>query len=173
MNSSQLPTYNESFLIPPEHSSLIESDAPEERFILARLAKFTFAFPSESVAGILLIDRAQILALPLYNSAVIGVVHSSGKIVPLVSLRQIINLSGGLNLETLTAIHLSESAGKLAGLGVIVDTTLGMSLKSELPSEVFTNDRTDNSESSEATVRLFQPELLDDRIWKPRRWQGH
>jgi chemotaxis signal transduction protein len=169
MNSSQLPTYNESFLIPPEHSSLIESDAPEERFILARLAKLTFAFPSESVTGILLIDRAQILALPLYNSAVIGVVHSSGTILPLVSLRQIVDISGGMNLETLTAIHLSESAGKLAGLGIIVDTTLGMSLKSELPSEIFT---TDNPELSESQVRLFKPELLSDRIWKPRRWQG-
>jgi chemotaxis signal transduction protein len=170
MNSSQLPTYNESFLIPPEHSSLIESDAPEERFILARLAKFTFAFPAESVTGILLIDRAQILALPLYNSAVIGVVHSSGTILPLVSLRQIIDIPGGMNLETLTAIHLSESAGKLAGLGIIVDTTLGMSLKSELPSEIFT---TDNTELSESQVKLFKPELLSDRIWKPRRWQGN
>jgi hypothetical protein len=170
MNSAQLPTYNESFLIPPEHSSSIESETSEARFILARLEKFTYAFPSETIAGILLIDRAQILTLPLYDLAVVGIVHHSGKIVPLVSLRQLIGISGSLSLETITAIYLSSTANNLAGLGIVVDTTMGMCLQSDLPSYLFANDTISDSKRSESNTRLFQPELLPDRLWQPKRW---
>jgi hypothetical protein len=90
--------------------------------------------------------------------------------VPLVSLRHILGISGGMNLETITAIHLGSETGKLAGLGIAIDTTLGMSLQSDLPSELFSGGDDANSETSEATMRLFKPELLGDRLWKPRRW---
>lgn len=171
MDSAQLPTYNESFLIPPEHSSSIESETSEARFILARLEKFTYAFPAQIVAGILSIERAQILTLPLYDPAVLGVVHHSGKIVPLVSLRHSIGISGSLSLETITAIHLGSTADKLAGVGIVVDLALGMCLQSDLPPYLFTSDNVSDSKRSESSTKLFQPELLSARLWQPKRWQ--
>ncbi len=171
MDSAQLPTYNESFLIPPEHSLSIESEISEARFILARLEKFTYAFPAQTVGGILLLDRAQILILPLYDPAVLGVVHHNGKIVPLVSLRHSIGISGSLSLETITAIYLGSTADKLAGVGIVADTTLGMCLQSDLPPYLFTSDSVSDSKRSESSTRLFNPELLSARLWQPKRWQ--
>lgn len=59
--------------IPVETDTLlVESAQPEQRFILVRLDQLTFVFPSTVVAEISIVERSQILALPFYDPAVLG-----------------------------------------------------------------------------------------------------
>jgi len=142
----------------------IYSNQLEQRFILVRLQQLTFVFPSTIVAEILVIKRSQILALPFYDSAVLGLVHHNGQIVPLVSMRQIVGISASIFGESLTVVRLSNAAGNVAGLGLVVDQALGSSLLDQLPPDLFSTTIT------EPKMRLFRPEILGSYLWQPQRW---
>lgn len=146
----------------------IQADQPEQRFILARLDQLTFVFPSTVVAEILIVERSQILAVPFYASAVLGVIHNGGQIVPLISLRQIVGIPAGLTGESLTVVRLSDAAGELVGLGLVVDMTLGIRSPDQLPPDLFSADST----NVDTKMQVFQPELLGSYLWQPQRWQS-
>ncbi|NKB17825.1 MAG: chemotaxis protein CheW [Pseudanabaena sp. CRU_2_10] len=145
----------------------------EQRFILAGVDQFIIVFPSNVVADISIVDRSQILSLPFYDPVIWGIIHRSGQIVPLVSLRQIFGVSAGFMTERqrLTVVQLNPAMGGLAGVGLIVDTTLGTSSVQELPSDLFSAEMSTGSSKSNSKMRLFQPEMLGDRLWQPQRWQ--
>ncbi|NJL42861.1 MAG: chemotaxis protein CheW [Pseudanabaena sp. SU_2_4] len=145
----------------------------EQRFILAGVEQFIIVFPSNVVADISIVDRSQILSLPFYDPVIWGIIHRSGQIVPLVSLRQIFGVSAGFMTERqrLTVVQLNPAMGGLAGVGLIVDTTLGTSSVQELPSDLFNAEMLTVSSKSNSKMRLFQPEMLGDRLWQPQRWQ--
>lgn len=164
MNTSNVPVGTD--ILP------IESEQPQQRFILARLDQFTFVFPSTVVAEILIVERSQILALPFYDPAVLGVIHNGGQIVPLISMRQIVGIPTGLTRESLTVVRLSDAAGDLVGLGLIVDMTLGIRSPEQLPPDLFSADQLLGSTNSDPKMRLFQPEILGGHLWQPQRWQS-
>lgn len=143
----------------------------EQRFILAGVEQFIIVFPSNVVADISIVDRSQILSLPFYDPVIWGIIHRSGQIVPLVSLRQILGVSAGFMTERLTVVRLNPAMGDLAGVGLIVDTTLGTSSVQQLPSDLFSAEMSTGSSKSNSKMRLFQPEMLGDRLWQPQRWQ--
>ncbi|HEY9783580.1 MAG TPA: chemotaxis protein CheW [Leptolyngbyaceae cyanobacterium] len=157
---------------PPEIEVPSQSEQPTQRFILAGLERLTFVFPSTIVAGISMIERSQILALPFYNPAVLGVIHQQGQIMPLISLRQIVGVTAMLSTGSLTVIHLSDAAGDLAGIGLVVDRTLGMRSQDQLPPDLFSTDSLPNTTNSVQKMRLFRPEIFDSRLWQPHRWQS-
>ncbi len=143
----------------------------EQRFILAGVDQFIIVFPSNVVADISIVDRSQILNLPFYDPIIWGIIHRSGQIVPLVSLRQIFGVPTGFMTERLTVVRLNPAMDDLAGVGLIVDTTLGTSSVQELPSDLFGAEISAGSSKSNSKMRLFQPEMLGDRLWQPQRWQ--
>ncbi len=157
--------------ISTESSNLLgDSEKLAKRFILAGVEQLVIAFPSDLVADISIIERSQILSLPFYDSAILGIIHRSGQIVPLVSLRQILGMPTALMAERLTVVRLNPVAENLGGVGLIVDTTLGTSSDRELPSDLFTSNLSAGSLASESKMRLFRPEMLDDRLWRSLRW---
>lgn len=119
-----------------------------------------------------MIERAQILALPFYNPAILGVIHQQGQIMPLISLRQIVGVTAMLSTESLTVIHLGDAAGDLAGIGLVVDRTLGMRSLDQLPPDLFSTGRLADTTNSEQKMRLFRPEIFESRLWQPHRWQS-
>jgi chemotaxis signal transduction protein len=143
----------------------------EQRFILAGVDQFVVVFPSNVVADISIVDRSQILSLPFYDPIIWGIIHRSGQIVPLVSLRQIFGVPTGLMGERFTVVRLNPVMESLAGVGLIVDTTLGTRSVQELPSDLFSTEMLTGSSQSNSKMRLFQPEMLGDRLWQPQRWQ--
>ncbi|HCF27019.1 MAG TPA: chemotaxis protein CheW [Cyanobacteria bacterium UBA11049] len=158
--------------LPPEIEIPSQSEQPTQRFILAGLEQFTFVFPSTIVAGISIIERSQILALPFYNRAVLGVIHQQGQIMPLISLRQIVGVTAMLSSESLTVIHLGDAAGDLAGIGLVVDRTLGMRSHSQLPPDLFSTESLAGKTNFEQKMRLFRPEIFDNSLWQPHRWHS-
>lgn len=162
MNAANLPI--ETDVLPSQ------SQQPQlTRYILARLEDVTFVFPSTLVAEILILERAQILALPFYNLAMLGIIHHRGQIIPLISLRQVMGFPPGLSLETLTAVRLGDAAGDLADVGLVVDMTLGMRTSDQLPPDLLSANQLPNLTNSEPKMRLFQPEILASHLWQPRR----
>lgn len=148
-----------------------ESEQPQQRFILAKLDLFTFVFPSTIVSGISIIERSQILSLPFYDRAILGVIYNHGQIMPLISLRQIVGISATLATESLTVIHLG-AADILAGIGLVVDRSLGMRSLDQLAPDLFSTNQLSDSSNSEQKMRLFRPEMFDSRLWQPQRWQS-
>ncbi len=150
----------------------IQSDLPEQRFILAKVDLHTFVFPSTIVTQISLIERSQILALSFYNPAILGIIHHQGQIIPLISLRQIVGMSAGLTKESLSVVCLSDAAGDLAGVGLVVDLILGMRSPDQLPPDLFSGDLLPDSTNTDPKMQLFQPEILGSHLWHPQRWQA-
>jgi chemotaxis signal transduction protein len=157
-------------------SSDLPSDVQqtEQRFILTGVDQLVIVFPSDFVADISIVDRSQILPVPFYDPAILGIIHRSGQIVPLVSMRQILGMSTGLMAERLTVVRLNPAMVNIGGVGLIVDTTQGTSSAKELPSDLFTSLFTLNlsggSDASNPQMRLFRPEMLSERLWRSLRW---
>jgi chemotaxis signal transduction protein len=147
-------------------SSQLEEKQP--RYILTQIERFTVAFPLTLVAEIPIIERSQILAMPFYSPAVMGVMHHAGHVVPLVSLRQILGIATGFATERLTVVQLATTAAEQAGVGLVVDRTMGMRSHSQLPPDLFHAVQS----TSEPNLRLFKPKILADCLWQPLRWRS-
>lgn len=145
-----------------------EGDRLEQRFILTQIDRFTLVFPSTLVAEISIVERSQILGLPFYNSAILGTIYHNAQIVLLVSLHQMLEIPASLMGERLTVVRLADTAGELAGVGLVIERTLGMRSREELPPDLF-NVGLPNSKSSEP-MRLFHPQMLPSQLWQPQRW---
>ncbi|MBE9171158.1 chemotaxis protein CheW [Pleurocapsales cyanobacterium LEGE 06147] len=152
-----------------QHSP-ISSGLTEERFILVALNELTFVFPATLIAEILIIERSKILNLPFYSQAVLGCVHHVGKIIPLVSLRHVVNGSGNITGENAIVVLLNPMAGELAGVGIVIDKVLGSSFRDRLPPNLFDTDCSFNSASTDTKIRLFQPETIASHTWQLQRW---
>ena len=139
---------------------------PPEWFILAKLEHLTLVFPSALVAETFLIERSQILTLPFYDPAILGCVHHTGKIVPLLAVYQFLQIKVGSTRESLTVIRLNGKAEDLAGIGLAVDTIVGRELREQLPPQLFVE------QSLAGNMRLFQPEILRVQLWQPQRWHA-
>jgi chemotaxis signal transduction protein len=129
----------------------------ESRYILTQVGAQKIGFPSHWVAEIILIERSQILNLPFYDSRLLGVVHHQGNIIPLVTLQSTNLVSQRPKIqETLAAIHLTQSVGTLAGVGLIVDRVLGSISHQQL-----------SANESDLPIEVFQPERIPPSIWQP------
>jgi chemotaxis signal transduction protein len=126
------------------------------RFVLTKVAEVTLVFPAHLVAETLLVERVRILNLPFYSTAIAGCFHAGGKIVPLVSPAQFLGGQTNLIREVLTVVCLGESAGHLAGVGVLVDQLLGSRMGEQLL-------------SPSVPEQLFDLTLFPKEIFEPQR----
>lgn len=133
--------------------------------ILTKLGHLTLVFPSALVAETFLIERSQILTLPFYDPVILGCIHHTGQIVPLICGHRFLGIKGGPTRESLTIVRLSDAAADLAGIGLAVDTLLGRQLRDQLPPELF-----EPGQLPTATIVLFRPEILGTQLWQPQRW---
>ncbi len=140
----------------------------QDRFILTQIGHRRLALPSSYVAEILLVERSQILSVPFYDAAFLGVVHHHGRIVPLISIHQILEEAPGSTKEMIDVIQLGEDAGTIAGIGIIVDRVLESQSREQLADELV--DPSSSGLQSFHGIQLFRPDLLSDRLWLPKRW---
>ena len=129
----------------------------QSRYLLTQVGQQQLVFPSRWVSEIMMIERSQVLNLPFYDQALLGVVHHNGNIVPLLSAHSLLveALSQDIRFkalrETLTAIHLNTTATGLAGVGIVVDQVIGSLTRDQI-----------------AEKRLFQLSDIPDKLWQPR-----
>ncbi|MGJ3250493.1 MAG: chemotaxis protein CheW [Elainellaceae cyanobacterium] len=140
----------------------------QNRFILTQVDRHYLVFPSSYAAEILLVERSQILVLPFYDRTLLGVVHYHGRIVPLAAIQYIFDQTTNLTRETISVVQLSQDAGHVAGMGIVVDRVLESRSREQLPDEIFTESLPPSPPLPES-IHLFRPELLGDRLWLPQR----
>lgn len=175
--------------------------APSNRYIVAKVGDRSVTFPDVLVSEIIILDRNAILALPFYETAIIGVTHHQASVIPLLLLRLLMGEQRTLITESLTVVRLSAVAEELGdknlnGVGVIVDRVIGSltideyqaldlhSLQREdLPISAIaaTNSVTDFSKKTYQTVANIKESeytpieiilsSISTHIWQPQRWQ--
>ena len=170
--------------------------APSNRYIVAKVGDRSVTFPDVLVSEIIIIDRNAIVALPFYETAIIGVTHHQANVVPLLLLRLLMGEQRTLITESLTAVRLSKIAddlgGKnLGGVGVIVDRVIGSLTideyqeiniySSELAQPTLlsisssnspkkTNQIVANIKENEYTPIEIILSSIPTHIWQPQRW---
>ncbi|NJK59781.1 MAG: chemotaxis protein CheW [Oscillatoriales cyanobacterium SM2_1_8] len=138
-----------------------EMSSEVRRLILVALGEQTLSFADVLVAEILLVERSYILPLPFYGSAVLGVIHHQGGVVPLVSLRRALGESAAVLPERLTAVRLTELAPDgLAGMGLVVDRLVG---------SVSVEDLTKFPAVTYVPAASVLARLAPN-LWQPQRW---
>ena len=167
----------ESSFLPDAQLNALANSQPlaiEERYILTEAGEQQWVFPSRWVAEILVIERTQMLALPCYGAAILGVVHHHGQIIPLVT-PPVFGQQSRILKESLNVIRLNQTVSALEGVGIVVNRVISGCIRSDLPSTLFTNDaETSVSNGAVAadspdspSVQLFDPKLLPNSVWQP------
>ncbi len=137
-------------------TSIVEtiSSSWRDRYLLTQVGSHKLIFSAQIVSDILTIERTQVLTLPFYPQAVLGVVHYLGKIVPLVSAVSFFpQEQQSLYHHNLITIRLNGLVGTAVGVGVIVNELVGSITTEQIAQE-----------------RIFQPSDLPPNLWKPQRW---
>jgi chemotaxis signal transduction protein len=133
------------------------SPSLQSRYMLTQVGPQQLVFPSHWVGEIMLIERSQILNLPFYDRALLGLVHHNGNIVPLLSAHSLLLETLGEDVrlrtlkETITVVRLSPTLDELAGIGIVVDHVIG----SLTPEQI-------------VEQRLFQLSDIPSHLWQPR-----
>jgi chemotaxis signal transduction protein len=150
------------------NSSTLNTTLPSaERYVLTRVKQQQLAFPTQWVAEIIRIeDHNRILPLPFYSPMILGIIHHQGSLIPLLASECMwMNLSespsdGILRGQTLSAIRLSEAAGEMAGIALVVD-------------QVVNTVSTEMLSQQSQPVRLFELASIPSQVWHPQRWEAN
>jgi chemotaxis signal transduction protein len=175
--------------------------APSNRYIVVKVGDRLITFPDTLVSEIMIIDRNAIVALPFYETAIIGVMHHQANVMPLLLLRLVMGEQRTLIAESLSVIRLSKLANdfgnkNLGGVGVIVDRVIGSltidehkdchHISSDVEQQTFSSI-TDNNFTNDSTKKISQTvanikeneytpieiilSSIPSHIWQPQRWQ--
>ncbi|MFN4777490.1 MAG: chemotaxis protein CheW [Pseudanabaena sp.] len=171
--------------------------APSNRYIVAKVGDRTVNFPDKLVSEIIIIDRNAIVALPFYETAIIGVMHHQANVMPLLLLRLLMGEQRTLITESLTVVRLSKLADNLGnknlgGVGVIVDRVIGsltidehqdqLQQSSDVDQLTFSSitDAKHAKKISQTVANIKETEYtpieiilssIPSHIWQPQRWQ--
>jgi hypothetical protein len=171
--------------------------APSNRYIVAKVGALSVTFPDVLVSEIIILDRNAILALPFYETVIIGVTHHQANVMPLLLLRLLIGEQRILITESLTVVRLSKIAEdfngqNLSGVGIVVDRVIGSltvdeykdlhadASAPEFPSLGVTSFADNSTKKINQTVANIKENeytpieiiLLNTpaHIWRPQRW---
>ncbi len=137
-----------------------EQRSLSQRYILTQVGQQKLAFAADSVLEIITFKRSQMLSFPFYNSMMLGVVYYRAKLVPIIDPSPILKVvPSEERKETVMAVRLSRLTGELAGVGLLVERTVGSISREQLINY-----------SEEPPIQVFQLEDLPSTIWQPQRW---
>ena len=122
-------------------------------------------FPATWIAEIIRIDRSQILDLPFYDPILTGIIHYNGQITPLIASARLLEVAPRSLPERLVVMRLDRGAEGLQNVGLIVDRAIGSTTQSELPSELFSSNR------SGSTI-MMESSLVPSNLWQPKYWSS-
>ena len=175
--------------------------APSKRYIVAKVGDRSITFPDILVSEIMIINRNAIVALPFYETAIIGVMHHQANVMPLLLLRLLMGEQRTLITEFLTVVRLSKLTDNLGnknlgGVGVIVDRVIGSLTIDEYQEEYQDQHQTSSEldqlpfleianakhqkKISQTVANIKENEYtpieiilssIPSHIWQPQRWQ--
>ncbi|MEM9136717.1 MAG: chemotaxis protein CheW [Cyanobacteria bacterium P01_F01_bin.42] len=143
----------------------------QERLVLSQVDRYRLVFPAPWVAEISRFQRSHILHLPFYQPPLLGLMHQNGHVISLVSAAELLQVRAATSGESATVIRLSENAGSLAQVGIVVDKVTGSTTRAEMPESVLESTDAPPTLGPGATVILRQ-EWFSEQIWQPQRWSA-
>ncbi|WP_299493670.1 hypothetical protein [Acaryochloris sp. IP29b_bin.137] len=151
----------------PTHPTVHSSISINERYILTQAGSWVLVFSARWVSEIFRVPRSRILALPFYQSPLMGVTHHNSHIIPLASAHHLLQTEENTLRETVTILKLSSAAGTLAHMGIVVDKTLGSSSQDQLPPAILTTPSRHPQDTN--SMVLFQTDWFPPDLWHPQR----
>ena len=171
--------------------------APSNRYIVAKVGDRLVTFSDVLVAEIMIVERNAILALPFYETAIVGVIHHHATVMPLLLLRLLMGEHRALITESLTVVRLSKivdnlTSKNLDGVGIIVDRVIGsLTIDEYKDIDLNLSEQSDLSDSlsastnptkkiSQTVANIKENEYtpieiilssIPTYIWQPQRWQ--
>lgn len=152
--------------IPAQNAEAASRSTLSDRFILTQVQSVTLIIPAVWIADIFRVERSQILSLPFYSALLIGITHQGGRVLPLVSAHSLLQTESVSLRENNMVVKLSDAAGALAQVGLVVDRTLGSQTRAELPDAVFSK----LPQSPNEAMVLLRPEMVGPELWQPLCW---
>lgn len=160
--------------------------APSNRYIVAKVGDRSVTFADVLISEIIILERNAILALPFYETAIIGVTHHQATIMPLLLLRLLMGEQRTLITESLTVVRLSKivdnlSINNLGGVGIIVDRVVGSLTINEFQElDIYASDKNSPKKIPQTVANIKENEYtpieiilssIPTHIWQPQRWQ--
>jgi chemotaxis signal transduction protein len=140
-----------------------------QSYLLTEVDTQMLAFPASWIAEILVVERTQILKVPFYTPAVIGLFHHQSKVVPLISAHQVLAFkfpqeqahspSYGSAYGSLAVVCLNSKVASLAGISIAVDRVLH-SCSPQALAEIAEQ----NPEAS--PVQVFEADFIPEAVWQ-------
>ena len=150
-------------------TDLTPSSVPQtslaDRFILTQVEHQTLVFPATWVAEILRIDRLQILALPFYDSLLVGIANYNSVMTPLIAAARLLELEQFAIPQRVMVVRLNRVAGQLENVGIIVDRAIGSSTREELAPELLMTNRS-------GAMVMMRSQLVPTSLWQPQYWSA-
>ncbi len=134
------------------------------RYVLAGVGDICLACPDVFVVEILIVDRAELLPVPFFDSALLGLVHQQSEIIPLISLQRVLfgNKSDKILVpEKIIVVRLSEELEEIAGTGLVIDRVIGSVSAEEYATQSATQTRLED------IVPRFEKNLHEPFRWHP------
>jgi chemotaxis signal transduction protein len=140
-----------------------------ESYLLTEVGAQTLAFETAWIAEILVVERTQILKIPFYTPAVIGLFHHQSKIVPLISAHQILalkfsqasNHSSASLYGSLSVVCFNSKVAPLAGISIAVDRVLNSCSPQAIAESA--------SEPQVSPIQVFQADMIPESVWHLRQ----
>jgi chemotaxis signal transduction protein len=136
-----------------------------ESYLLTAVGTQTIAFETAWIAEILVVERTQILKIPFYAPAVIGLFHHQSKIIPLISAHQALalkfpqapNHSSASLYGSLSVLCLNSKVAPLAGIGIAVDRVLNSCSPQAIAESA--------SDPQVSPIQVFQADMIPESVW--------
>jgi chemotaxis signal transduction protein len=137
------------------------------RYVMVGLGNLNLVCPDIFVAEIIIVERSELLPIPFFERAILGLVHHQGLIVPLVSLKRALLEDKVLVPERITVVRLSDEIEAIAGAGLVVDRVI-----SSISSEQYEQMQVASAKSNLVEYMRLESLLpyLGQTVWAPQRW---
>jgi chemotaxis signal transduction protein len=142
----------------------------ESRLVLAQVHRYTLAVPALWVAEISRFRQTQVLELPFYQPPLVGLMHQNGQVISLICAAQLLKVKQSAGREISTVLRLSEAAGKLAQVGIVVDKILGSATHAEVPAALFDPIAVLPTSLAPDAMVLLRQEWFSNAVWQPQQW---
>jgi chemotaxis signal transduction protein len=142
--------------INPPTMVLDNPTALADRYLLTEVGQYTLVLPATWVLEVFQVDRSQVLQMPQYTAAMLGVVHHQNSFISLLAGWQFLPTYQPSRIDKFTVVHLGCAGFQEQNLGLVVDRVVGSMGKEKFPKL-----------ASPDLLVMANPNALSANIWQP------
>jgi chemotaxis signal transduction protein len=104
-----------------------------DRYLLTEVGQYTLVLPATWVLEVFQVDRSQVLQMPQYTAAILGIVHHQNSFISLLAGWQFLPTYQPSRIDKFTVVHLGCAGFQEQDLGLVVDRVVGSMGKEKFP----------------------------------------